>query len=704
MEPGLFAFKNWITSALLSIGGSSGFWVADDSAHARLGEYVPADTVLYAGGSATSAVLAQLDYLYAQPDLEFDAESIAQEIETGSGHAPLQRFGAAVVRNLFSDGSDISDVYSRLGLSMNGNQEFYLDGLVPVLHITALEGERFEDFWALQARSAGLPVEQKSIAGHAYLSIQLTPPQERERVDLVVTQRGDTAVLSFVTPFDSAGELAQRLRIATPSESLQSAGTLAGLQQSYGFTRDFNLIIDIQQLAGAILNVQSTRMATDIKALAALLNEPAPSESMTQVCREEYARIASWIPRIVSGYTLVETEPELRIASRGVVEVAVGDTLQKLNLLNGHIPGHVADFDNQLFGFGLGIDMDQLLPVTIELWSQFIQQTFACAEIREAQQQISQTNPALLGLFTGMAQGVKGVGLSLYGLEFGDAAAPIKKLDMLLSVATQNPALLASLAAGSPLGAYGQIPLDGSSASVDLSELQPGLTAEVAVRGEYIALSTGTKSQQASANLRTEGLEPNGMMQMSFNYPAFADLIETFPVEYLQVDRSPEDASLCVERVRLASLLRQTPLRAGYSMGITPQGLNTSTVFALTEFVPVPPIEPVGRYQIFDHTFNCDRGERIGIENIKADGTGSYTETSADGRCEVYALEYRWSQTGDRLLFEGLSSKGRNNCSAEWESYGPYNSSCALIRAADGFTCLYDEDGYESLFKYRAIN
>lgn len=704
MEPSLLAVKSWITSALLSVGSSTGLWVADDVADRGLGEYVPADTVLYAGGRATPAVLAQLDYLYAQPDLEFDAETIAQEIEAGSGYAPLQRFGAGVVRNLFSPGSDMADVYARLGLSMSGNQELFLDGLVPVLHIVAEENERFVEFWTMQARSAGLPVSEKSIAGQDYVSIQLTPPQETEQIDLVVTKRGDTAVLSFTTPFDSSGELAQRLRIATPAESLKSSGALASLKQRYSFTNDFNLILDIQRLAEGFLNTQSSRMATDIEALSALLQEPSPADSLTQVCREEYARIASWTPRVIGGYTSVETEPELRVASRSVVEIKTGETLQKLNLLNGHVPQHVADFDAQLLGFGLGLDMDQLLPVTIQLWNQFTQATFACAEIRQVQQEMLQNNPALMGLVTGMAQGVKGVGVSLYDLEFGTALAPIKQLDLLFSVATQNPALLASLAAGSPAAAYGQIPLDGSSATVDLGEIQPGLTADVAINGPYITLSTGAQASQAAKNLASEGLAPNGLMQMSLNYPAFGDLVASFPVDELQNSVGSDETSLCVERTRLANLLRQTPLRAGYSVGFTSEGLDTTTLFALAEPQPAAVVDPVGRFQIYDHTYNCDQGERIGIETIRADGTGSYSETDSRGSCEVYELEYRWSQVGDQLLFEGQSSRGRDDCAAQWEEYGAYSASCALISDAEGFTCLYAEDGYESLFKYRPIN
>lgn len=703
MDPSLLAAKSWITSALLSIGGSTGLWSSDMISAPYLGEYVPADTVLYAGGRATPAVLAQLDYLYAQPDLEFDAETIATELESGSGYAPLQRFSASVVRNLFAPGTEMSDVYARLGLSMQANQEFYLDGLVPVLHIGAVDGKQFVDFWSSQARSAGLPVSEESLAGQSYVRIQLTPPQESEQVHLVVAQRADVAVFSFVTPFDSAGELAQRLRITVPEQSLKSAGVLAELKQNYRFTEDFNLILDIQRLAEAFLNTQPSRMATDIEALAAIIEEPTPAQSLTQVCREEYARLASWVPRMVGGYTSVETEPELRIASRSVVEIKAGDTLQKLNLLNGHVPSHVADFDAQLFGLGLGLDMDQLLPVTVELWNRFTRDTYACAEIRQVQQEMLKNNPALMGLVTGMAQGVKGVGLSLYDFEFGNQFAPIKSLDLLLSVATQNPALLASLAAGSPAAAYGQIPLDGSSARVDLSEIQPGLTADIAVRGQYIALSTGPKSAAAAAQLRSEGLAANGLMQMSLNYPAFGDLVASFPVDQLQGGSASEESGLCVERTRLAQLLRQTPLRAGYTASMTDKGLDTTTVFALAQPQPKPQINPVGRYQIYDHTYSCDQGEQIGIEELRADGTGSYSESDGSG-CEVYSLEYRWRQSSDRLLFDGLSSKGRQSCSEAWEDYGAYSASCELIAESDGFTCLYKEDDYESQFRYRTIN
>lgn len=708
METSLFALKSWITSALLAVGGSTGLWVSQDQtdrAAAMLGEYVPADTVFYAGGVATPAVLAQLDYLYAQPDLELDAETIAQEIERGAGYAPLQRFGAAVVRSLFSPGSTMTDVYERLGLSLFGAHELFLDGLVPVFHFTAAPGDLFVNYWTQQGLSAGLPVSEKSIAGQAYVSIQLTPPQESDRVDLIIAQRGEVAVLSFAAPFDSAGELSQRLRIRAPEQSLRNTETLAELKRRYEFTNDFNLIMDIQRLAGALLKTEPSRMATDIEALFALIGEPDMADTLTQVCREEYSELASWTPRLVGGYTQVETSPELRLASRSVIEIQNGDALRKLNLLNGHVPQHVGDFDNQLLGLGVGVDMDQLLPVTVELWNRFTQRTFACAELRQVQQQMQQTNPALMGLVTGMAQGVKGVGLSIFDLEIGEGYAPLQKLDLLLSVATQNPALLASLAAGSPFGAYGQIPLDGSAATVDLSEIQPGLTGQISVNGQFIALSTGSRSAAAASQLKREELTPNGLMQLSLNYPAFGRLIERFPVDQLQSEVGNSDTSLCVERTWLANLLRQAPLRAGYTLGFSEYGIDTSSLFALakpSEPSEIPPL--VGRYQIFDHTYECDRGERIGIEELRADGTGSYRERDPADSCEVYALDYRWTQTGNQLLFEGLNSQGRETCAAEWENYGPYSARCELIADEAGFACLYSEDDFESLFKYRLIN
>jgi len=695
--------KSLIVAALVAAGGGGSywFWQQQQSGEVELGGYVPADTALYIGGQTSPAIVSQLEHLYAQPDMGTDIEMLASEIEQGGDYPALNRFAASLMRDLFAPGTNIQALYSRLGLVISGPQQLFVDGLVPVLHISAEKSATFTQFWAQHGRSAGLPVFENELDGSPYTRIQLSPPEETNRIDLIVAQTGEMAVLTFAAPFDSDNELAQRLRLKQPEENLLQSGTLGQIAQRYGFTKEFSFLLDIEAIAKAVLGVDQTRMAKDLEALFALTQEPAPAATLTQVCREEYASIAGWVPRIVAGYTSIQTEPGVSISSRSVLEVKSGEVLNQLNLLNGHVPNHVADANQQLFGLGVGLDMDQLMPVTVQLWNQFTQQTFACAELRQMQQQAASNNPAMLGLFTGMAQGIKGVGLSLYDFTYGNAIQPIKSLDLLLSVATQNPALLASMAAGSPAAAFGQIPTDGSTASVDLSEIQPGLSAEVGLKGQHLTFAMGAKGRAAANALASEALEPNGLLAMSLNYPAFGRLVEAFPLDAIEPLITDSETSVCLERARVVELLRQQPIKAAYRMGFSPQGFDSTVDLDIDAQEEPGLINPVGSFTLYDQTWDCPQGVMVGVEEIRADGTGTYEESDESGACSTYAYDYRWSQSGNRLSFDITSSRGRSDCVGDWEEYGTFAASCRLIPSAEGFGCIYEDDESDGLFAYK---
>lgn len=704
--------KSWILATLLAAGGSGGAWFWQNhyvQELVGLGEYVPADTVLYVGGTTNAAIAAQLEYVYANPNMSANIEMLARELDRAaqneSTNPAVSRFGAALVRDLLGPESNVRSVYQRLGLELNGQQQIFVDGLVPVIHLSAsADTDAFVNFWAQHGRSAGLPVFSDTLAGQEFTRIQLSPVQDTHRIDLIVAQRQGMAIISFATPLDNEGELAQRLRITAPEQSLASSGKIAELAQTYGFTNDFSFILDIEGFMRAAMQLDQSRMGNDLESLFAINKEPSPVQTLTQACREEYAMLAGWTPRLVAGYTALVTSPTIALDSRSILEIKAGDVLNQLKLLNGHVPAHVKDPGSQLFGLGLGLDMDKLMPVVVQLWNQFNQQTFTCEPLRQAQARSAQTNPALMGLVTGMMQGIKGVGASLYDVQYGSVDKPVGAIDLLISVATENPALLATLASSAPFADLSSIPLDGSQAQIDLSEVQPGLFAELGLNGKHLTLAIGPKAIATAKSLQENSIEPNGLMQMSLNYPEFGKLVEAFPLDQLQPLLSDNETSLCLERAKLAELLRQQPITAGYNLSFSDAGVDSTVSIS----IDAPPSQAnynlVGRYQLFDQTWDCPAGVLIGYEEIRADGTGSYYEKDPSGSCDTYTYNYRWSREANRLSFLIEAPQGRDSCDAQWQTYDGYNASCQLIPNDNGFACVYEDDESEGLFAYRSIN
>lgn len=701
--------KSWLLAALIAAGGSGGylFWQNYYTPQpSSLGQYVPADTVLYLGGSTNPAILAQIEHVYSSPDMADNIELLAQRLDQGSerggSYPSLNRFAASLLRDLFAPGSNLQSIYKRLGLNISGSQQVFVDGLVPVMHLSAADNsDTFTNFWAQHGRSAGLAVYSDSLDGQGYTRIQLSPPESVNRLDLIIAQRQGMAIISFATPLDTEGELAQRLRMTEPNDSLVSSGKIAQLIQAYGFTDDFSFLFDIEGVTRAIMQLDQSRMGQDVESLFALLQEPPPTQTLTQVCRQEYARIASWMPRVVAGYTAIQTAPTLQLDSRSILEIKAGDVLNQLQLLNGHVPVHVKDPKTQLLGIGLGLDMDQLMPVVVQLWNQFNQQTFACEALRQAQARASQNNPALMGLVTGMLQGVKGVGLSLYDFQYGGPTKPVGAIDMLLSIATENPALLTSLAAGLPFADLGSIPIDGSQVQINLSQLQPGLFAEVGVNGKHLTFASGNRAISAASLLKTENIDANALMQLSINYPAFSGLVEKIPLDQIQPLVTDSDTSLCLERAKLTEILRQQPIIAGYGLAFSEAGLDSSVSIAMDKPVAAAEFDVIGRFKLFDQTWDCSNGYLIGYEELRADGTGSFREQDSLGRCDTYAYDYKWTRESNQIKFEIANPRGRESCESQWSTYDGYTASCQLISSDSGFACIYEDDESEGLFVYR---
>ncbi len=700
--------KGWILGIALIAGAGAGgayYWKQSlEVSDRQLASYVPADTALYFGVRADSGLLSQMEGFYSHPGLGKDLQLLVDELQKGGGNPELRAFASSVLKDLIDTDGNAVSFFNQLGLDAAGAQQIYLDGMVPVVHLTSKTAGQFRSYWETRAKQSGLRIFSEDISQQNLLRIRLTPASQPLSVDLLIAESGNTAVLSFVTPLDTPEELAQRVLVKQPEKSLVASGRLDQLKQKYQFTDHMALFVDIQHIARAVLNTESSRLSDDISQLFQLIGEVTVDQQLSQQCRNEYSDLASWVPQLVAGYTKVETDPELRLQSRSVLEIKSGDTLNLLKALNGHLPSHVSELDKQIIGLGVALDMDQLMPVLVQLWTSFNQIQFQCAELQRLQRQMAQNNPALLGVFTGMAQGIKGVAASLYDLEFGSLNSPVKSIDLLLTIATANPQLVANLVSTSPIGKL-SLPLDGSTGQVDLSELIPGLEGRTAIRGSHITLSTGPVSDTEATKLATESLDKNGLFEMSVNYPAMTGVIEKLPVNELQPLLSgARDTSLCLEHARTVDLLQRYPFSASYRTAFSDLGLQTDLRIGLDRVADEAAYNPVGKYRVEDQTWDCPRGVESGYEEINQDGTGRFYQVSPDQKCELFEYRYNWTQNANRLIFDINSSRSRDNCKAEWDGYESYTAECTLTAIEGGFSCIYDDGESEGLFAYRRIN
>ncbi|MGS0728816.1 hypothetical protein ACVBKF_21645, partial [Shewanella sp. 0m-11] len=228
------------------------------------------------------------------------------------------------------------------------------------------------------------------------------------------------------------------------------------------------------------------------------------------------------------------TDKESIFGFRTVVESNNQVLLNAYQKLRGYIPAYVQDIDNSVFTFGLGIDVNQMVPSLTAIWDDMLTPEYQCGPLAEMQVQMSQQSPAMLGMFTGMANGVKGIGVSLIDYKISDNLdnPQLESLDAVLSLSAENPAMLFNLVKPfAPELANIQLPANGDA--IDLNTIIPipaevNVSPKLAVKGNHLVLFAGNKGEAIANSLAAETLVNNGLMVMSTDYMKMFKPLLTF--------------------------------------------------------------------------------------------------------------------------------------------------------------------------------
>lgn len=129
--------KSWIIGLIVVTGAVGGFvWQQGITGNTPtdLTDFVPADTAVYIGGRSDTELVTKLESLYLKPSLAGDIDSMLLEVGNEIGHSASIEFLRSVNQSLLGQNS-AAELYATLGISTTGQQQFYLDGLVPVVHL-----------------------------------------------------------------------------------------------------------------------------------------------------------------------------------------------------------------------------------------------------------------------------------------------------------------------------------------------------------------------------------------------------------------------------------------------------------------------------------------------------------------------------------------------------------------------------------------
>ena len=255
----------------------------------------------------------------------------------------------------------------------------------------------------------------------------------------------------------------------------------------------------------------------------ALTGDNSLSEFQTPECANELQGIAKNWPRTVFGLTSLDITPEQ--ASMDVSVIAESNNksiINGLKQLRGFIPSFVAGSQDSLMSLGLALNTDDVVSGLTDVWSDLQTPAYQCEPLAQIQRKMSQQSPAMLGMATGMASGLKGIATSIVDIELDNNQGPsISQLDALVSVSADKPEqLFNTLKTFVPMLANVELKPNGET--IDLSTLlpiPPQVKAKpmLALKGQHLVIYTEGKGQQLTDDLSNEAVTDNGILGMAMD-------------------------------------------------------------------------------------------------------------------------------------------------------------------------------------------
>ncbi|MFP8966024.1 hypothetical protein ACKC9G_05545 [Pokkaliibacter sp. CJK22405] len=686
------------TVVVVAAAGGAWWWTTNQEGNAEIAAYVPADTILYASGYQSKDVDATVRSWPLWGTLPPEMSQIVDQLGEKEATTPLAKLGQFLLADFRNNAATYGDFYDHYGIDATQPSALYFDGIAPVMRFTLSQPTKLQAVISQASEKSGLKATTETLDGH---SVQVWRSEKEDKGAVALLIENNTATFSVFFPGEDQKAQLQRLALVKPEKSIESSGELAALQQKHD-KADTVAVFHVDRLVKALLQPESAGLAgKQIVEIIKQSGKPDPFAAVSGACRKEYVEMAGYVPQITLFSESSAQDGGVHSSLQSTWEITSKNATATLGKLRGHLPAHGGD-KNSAFSFGLGLEVSQLAPVLTDAWTQFTQAKFECDELVKAQQAASQTSPAMLGMFTGMLQGVKGLGISVYNLTAAKEG-PGAEADVLLSVASENPQQLASMIASSPFTAGVQIPVDGTFGDISLGTYGTPMTVKAGIAGHSLVLFSGEQATAQVEKLKSESLDANGLFSMGIDYSKLADLVENAPIENFTPEYSDEyGPSACVQKFSTAQMLRTKPIQLSYLVDAKEAGLTTDIDMLMKKPQVADSIKPAGSYRVFDQTYDCGEGDDVGTETINSDGTGTYEMKDVEGKCVVSRITYQWKQEGNQLTMSNGKTQYRDSCEAEWPAATDYSANCTMMPVSGGgFRCLIDEAEGQSLYFYR---
>ncbi len=510
---------------------------------------IPDDTLFYIGGYE-GIPLQQM--LRSIPQFNMEYSTIVQELEKPSSTPPTP--GIQLLKYLFIDYlraiQTPSKFLSHYGLADTPEIHLYTIGFLPVLRIS------FKDPSILQKRIAkitathqisSIPGKLNNIPYQRYLLGKHSP--QLGKLSLLMSWQQNQLILTLDTETLSSSVLPLILGVQRPKKPLANSSLLTSLIQRYQFLPYGLGFLNHKAILQGLTNTDNNHLSTMLQQF------PNTSKSLamfrTPECSKEFNRIAKYWPRTVFGYTQFN---DTHIDTSLIIENTDSELMQQFHSLRGHIPNFLANQTEQpYFALAQGIHIDTVATVLMKIWNRLVQPVSKCPQIAQAQQRLTQANPAASAMLFGSITGFRGISFSLFNMQLNtpdtteqtkkttspsstassntsqQAGLPLQSISALLTLSSLNPELLfGSIALALPELANTPLPKDGSALTLPLPPtIKTTLPQDIkiALRGKHLVIYTGEKAEQVAQQLEKEALTANGFFFVALDYLQYFNFV-----------------------------------------------------------------------------------------------------------------------------------------------------------------------------------
>ncbi|MBD3652572.1 hypothetical protein [Kangiella sp.] len=550
-------------------GGSATVAAKDNSVLA----YVPADTVLFTGSVTPISfeeAMAMSHKLGLDPSTYMDLQD--DSFELGPDSVDAARIGLGLYAKYMQSFADESTVKT-FGITEAPNAAFYTAGAVPVMRIELDGTDTFAKLIEQIETEQNVTAEVKNMDGVEFREYAFSNDPSVP-YSLVISSHDNQAVMTVNTPLTDDKDI--KVALSKPAKSIVETGRLTNMMSEHGYLGHSLFFIDNLAIMQGLTNPQANSFGVMVNDLLIANGvEGALADMQTPACASEFTALTANWPTMSGGYTeFSASEANFKF----MLEGGNADLLDSLQGLRGHLSENLNN-DDYVMSFGLGFDMDQMVPVITDVWQRLTETPYECPPLAEMQAGLKQQNPMMLGMMTGMVAGIKGIGfgiveMDMAGLEQASTnpMAVADSMQMIVTVSAQKPQdLLMTLSSFAPQ--FAQMDIKDGGDAVSLQD-QMGMPASVALRGHDLVMLIGADALSQLPSIKSnKDITSNGLFSMSMNFGKYMELMSSMMNEMGETSEVAQDQKAMFDK------LKEVDGTIKGTLDITDEGVVSETSF-----------------------------------------------------------------------------------------------------------------------------